>query len=106
MALSRQSREYTMSQVKDLNAKLSRIGTTIDQPRHDLHASVSQKKVEVRDKPERVQEDDGDDGERRQSSKEGEREGGQYRPKRRGDQMGGQGYATEYHGQGWVSDRG
>jgi hypothetical protein len=49
-----------MSQVKDLNAKLSRIGTTIDQPRHDLHASVSQKKVEVRDKPERVQEDDGD----------------------------------------------
>jgi len=47
-----------MSQVKDLNAKLSRIGTTIEQPRHDLHASVSHKQVEVKDKPELVQEDD------------------------------------------------
>ena len=47
-----------MSQVKDLNAKLSRIGTTIEQPRHDLHASVSHKKVEVKDKPERFQGED------------------------------------------------
>lgn len=39
-----------MDQVKDLNAKLTRIGGSIGQPRNDLYSSVIHKPIEKNDK--------------------------------------------------------
>jgi hypothetical protein len=38
-----------LSQVKDLNAKLARVGNTVGQNRHDLHTIVKHTKVEDKD---------------------------------------------------------
>lgn len=75
-----QSREYTLSQVKDLNAKLTRIGGTVGQPRNDLYSSVTHKKVERKDKGKTGAnaDDQGDEhpgGRILRSSKDGDKEG-------------------------------